>query len=152
MAVPTARGATVHPPAPPSASPPPTPANIVAGLPGTLLALVTAIGGLITTYQSFQESQAISRASYEALKTAVDANTEALASQARAQVELRQWLQDLTDRLEERQNAQQPPPPRRPRKAAPAAPAPLETPPVPPPAPAVKRQPLPPFEALETPP
>ncbi len=83
--------------------PPTTASSMLGGVPGTMLALVTAIGGLITSYERFEESQATSRASYETLKVAVERNATALAEQARSQAELRLWVQDLSERLERRQ-------------------------------------------------
>lgn len=93
--------------APPSANgqapAPPAPSPLLAGLPGTLLALATAVGGIITTYQSYQDSQAVSRASYEQLKMAIERNTEADRARGQGQAELRLWVQELAERVDRRQ-------------------------------------------------
>lgn len=135
--------------------PHPTPASLLGGVPGTLLALATALGGLVTTYQSYQESQATSRASYETLKLAVERNTESVAAQARAQTELRHWVQDLSERLERRQVNTEKALARKvtkPATAHPIAPPPTEpAPPAPPPpAPTPAPAALPSFDRLDT--
>lgn len=147
----------LDPPPAENANRPPSPASLLGGVPGTLLALATALGGLVTTYQSYQESQATSRASYETLKIAVERNTETLAAQARAQTELRHWVQDLSERLERRQTNTEKALARKVSKPAsapssPASGAPVElappAPPLPPPAPSPTA--LPPFDGLAT--
>jgi hypothetical protein len=135
--------------------PPPTPASLLGGVPGTLLAIATALGGLFTTYQSYQTSEATSRASYETLKVAVERNTEALAAQANAQAELRLWVQDLSERLERRQvNTEKALARKVTKRSAPAAPIvvpPSEpVPPAPPPPPAPSPAALPSFDGLKT--
>lgn len=131
---------------------PPTPTSLLAALPATLI----AIGGLLTTYQSYQDTQATSRASYETLKLAVERNAEALATQARAQAELRLWVQDLSERLERRQESTEKALARKvTKRSAPVAPVvvpPAEpVPPAPPPPPAPSAAALPPFDGLTTP-
>lgn len=139
----------------PTGKHPPTPASLLAGVPGTLLAIATALGGLVTQYASYRDSEAVSRASYETLKAAVERNTEALAVQANAQAELRLWVQDLSERLERRQvNTENALARKVTRRSAPAAPIvvpPSEpVPPAPPPPPAPSPATLPPFDRLET--
>lgn len=80
-----------------------TASDLLAGVPGTLFAIATALGGLLTAVQSHQDGQATSKASYETLKVAVERNTELMATHASAQVELRGWVQELSERLERRQ-------------------------------------------------
>lgn len=143
---------STDPPAIDDKKAPPTPASLLGGVPGTLLALVTALGGLITSYARFEESQATSRASYDTLKVAVERNATALAEQARSQAELRLWVQDLSERLERRQATTEKAIARKVTK--PSAPAPVTlpppepVPPAPPPPPAPAAPALPPFDAL----
>lgn len=118
-------------------------------MPGTILALATALGGLLTTYQTHQASEATSKASYEALKTAVERNTEAIAAQARAQSELRLWVQELSERLERRQANTEKVLTRKVSKAPTALPSVGPVPPAPPSPPAPSPSPLPSFEGLK---
>ncbi len=94
-------GSPLTPPTPPT--PPVTPSSLLGGVPGTLLGIVTALGALFASFEHFQQSQGTSRAAYEVLKVAAERNAEALATQARAQADLRLWVQELSERLERRQ-------------------------------------------------
>lgn len=138
---------------------------LVASIPGTLIALATAIGGAFTAYQGYQESQALNRASYEATKRAVEEHTEALLVQSRTQTELRAWAEAAIERIERRQAAvdkvlarKPKPPPAAGSASRPSTPPtptvsavvtePTPKPPPPPPEPTATA--LPPFDALET--
>lgn len=69
---------------------------------GTLVALVTAVGGLLTAWQTYQESQQTARASYETLATASQQNTIAIEACRQSQLELRSWVVELSSRSEQR--------------------------------------------------
>lgn len=83
---------------------PPTVGQL-AGIPGMLIAITTAVTAAITAFQSYQEAQATSRATYEALKAVSEQHTRSLGQLHDSQLELRGWVQDLTARTE-RQQAQ----------------------------------------------
>jgi hypothetical protein len=136
-----------------SSKPRPSPADMLGGIPGTVLAILTALSGIVATFASYQESQANTKASYETLKVAVERNTETLATQARAQAETRLWVQDLSERLERRQANTEKAIARKvskPSAKPPVVVTPVElAPPAPPPnPPAPKPAELPSFEAL----
>jgi gas vesicle protein len=77
----------------------------LTGIPGMLIAITTAVTAAITAFQSYQEAQATSRATYEALKAVSEQHTQSIAQLHDGQLELRGWVQDLTVRTE-RQQAQ----------------------------------------------
>lgn len=142
---------------------PPAVASVIGGLPGTCVAFLTAVAGVIGAMQSYQESQATARASYDALKVRLEQLAATQAQSSREALELRTWVEQLSARQERAQatvaEAVRPArvrPARRPGEpAAPAtpviiAPAPPAEPA--PPAPAITPAPeplaLPPFEHL----
>jgi hypothetical protein len=55
-----------------------TAAAMIGGWPGTAIAILTALTGVIGAYTQHQESQAIQRSSYDAIKEATDKNTAAI--------------------------------------------------------------------------
>lgn len=132
--------------------PPPTAASVLGGLPGTLLAIATAVAGIVTTIHNSQLGEDRDRAGYETLKLAVERNTEGLADNARSDAELRVWVQELSERLERRQAITEKVIARKvTRPSAPPPPPPVDPvpPPPPPPAPPAPAT-LPPFDALAT--
>lgn len=132
----------VPPPTPPTPSKfPGAVAKVVGGVPGTLLAIIVAATTLIQQYQSYQESQAVSRAAYDSMKAAIERIDGELSKQARGQRELTEWVQELSSRLERREQA---------RRSRPAVPPPAEPVPAPPaPTPAPTAPTLPEFDELK---
>jgi hypothetical protein len=125
-------------------------AGAVGGWPGTMIALATALGGAMQAYQSYQEAANISRASYEALKTAVEQQGVQMTALTKSQAELKGWVEESLDRLE-RQHVTAVKAAARPRRAAPPVTAPMPEPPPPPapaPVPAPATEPLPSFDQL----
>jgi hypothetical protein len=78
-------------------------AQIVGGVPGTVLAFIVALTTAIQAYTQYQETQAISRATYETLKVATDRNTEQLAAQNHELKQLRTWVQAIARAVKEQQ-------------------------------------------------
>ena len=127
--------------------PPSTPPPRLTGPAATIVALVTALGGLLATWQTFEDGRATSRAAYDALKAASEQQAAQLAAQLRGQDELRAWVQELSERLERRQANTE----KVLRKVKPIVVAtPVEPAPKAPPAPSVTPPaPLPRFDSLE---
>lgn len=130
----------------------------LGGLPGTLVALAMAVGGVITAWQNAREGRDTTRAAYDTLKVNLERQSAQLEQLRQSDLELRAWVQELSDRQERRQVAAEKvirkavtSPPK--KAAAAAAPLPLPPEPLPPapPAPAVTPQSptLPPFEKLQ---
>ncbi len=124
--------------------------DAIGGVPGTVVAMVTAVAGLLTTWLTAQQGEAVSRAAYEALKT----RTEELGAQNAAlredQLLLRGWVEDLSERLERRQTLTETAIAKKVTKPAqkPTLPSVEPVPKAPPPPPAPAPSPLPAFEAL----
>jgi hypothetical protein len=117
----------------------------------TVVAIITAIGGLLGVFQTYQEGRDTARVSYTTLAQAVEKNASEIAACRQDVVNAQVWMEDIAQRFERKTEvtdkaiAQV-----RPRiRPAPAAPV-LEPPPKPPIAVVLpERAPLPPFEALE---
>jgi flagellar motility protein MotE (MotC chaperone) len=146
----------------------PTLTNSVIAILAALPALIVGLVGALTTWQSYQDGRATSRASYDTLKAASELHDAELTAQRQtleahrvANEELRTWLTELSTRLEKRQAATE----KVLRKVKPAAvttpsvvrslpppSAPLPDPPPPPPpaaqTAATESTPLPKFDAL----
>lgn len=72
-----------------------TVAQAIGGVPGTVIALATALTAAIQAYTGYQDSQAVQKSAYEAIKVATDRNTEQLN---RVQAELaagRKWMEGI---------------------------------------------------------
>ncbi len=113
----------------------------------SLLALATAIGGVVTAWQTHQSGQDTLRAAYAALERADGQKSAQLAELAQQQLELRAWVTELSDRLDQRTTQTE----RAIRKVV--KPKTALPPPVPPPAPPPAAEvtpstPLPSFEEL----
>lgn len=116
-----------EPPTPPTPSKfPGAVARAVGGVPGTVIAIVTALTAGIQAYQNYQESQAVSRATYEALKTAIERHDVQINSVLRGQQEMRSWMSDLAERLDKRSAERSAIP-----KVTPQAPVDVAAPPLP---------------------
>lgn len=115
-------------------------AQAVAGLPGTLAALATAIGGAVAAYQGYTGNIATQRAAYAALKQASEEQASELASVRSEELALRSWVTEL---------AKGRPVVSRPRQAATTATIEPVLPPVPTPAVPATGQALPAFEQLK---
>ena len=118
-----------------------------------MVALVTALGGLLTAWQTYQESQQTARTSYETLREASKTNTAQIEACRQGQLELRTWVEELASRFEQRQVTTEKAVA---RKVTSSRAAPLPTPPVlapapkAPPVPVVPEPPaLPTFDKLE---
>ncbi len=74
-----------------------------SGPSASAIAFFTALSGLIAAYQSYQESSATARLSYETLKKASDTNTARIDACQQGQTEMRAWVEELSNRLERRQ-------------------------------------------------
>lgn len=108
---------------------PPAVASAVGGLPGTLVAFMTALAGVVGAYQSYQGSQDTQRATYDTLRLQSEQQALQIAALQQGQLELRHWMEAIVYRLE------------RSSVSMPAAPEPLSLPsPLP--------TQLPPFESL----
>jgi len=136
-------------PDPPLAPPP-------SGLPSQLaaaLALITALGGVVATWRGYEGGQDTQRMAYEALRMRSELQGRQIEELVRTQAEMRDWMDELTRRLEARTSNTE----KAIRKVAkpkqvvtPLIPAePPPPPPAPPATPEVQRQaPLPSFEQL----
>ncbi len=127
-------------------------ASFIGGVPGTIIAMATALGGMLTAWQHYTESQATSRAGYDALKQASEQQATQIAALAQGQLELRSWVQELAGRLEKQQERVAKAVAKRQSSSAPA-PIPPPPPPPAPPAPALQPAPtpapLPAFDQLQ---
>jgi len=124
----------------------------VAGPSGTILAIITALGGLIGVVQTYQESRDTARVSYETLARAVEKNASEIAACRQDQLNSQAWMEDMAVRFERKQETTEKALTRKvTRAAAPPVPAPVLEPPPKPPVAVVlpERAPLPTFEALE---
>jgi hypothetical protein len=113
-----------------------------------MVAIATAVGGLVTALEGYESGQDTQRAAYEALKRADSEKSARIAELAQGQVELRAWVTELSGRLDERAtNAE-----RAIRKVvkpkSPPLPPPAPPPPAPPVATITPSTPLPAFEQL----
>ena len=87
-----------------------TAAQVIGGLPGTLTAIAIAVTGAITAVNNYQEQQAnreeqraLSKASYEALKTATDHNTEQLTQLGVEMKRHQEWTRSIAEAVRELQ-------------------------------------------------
>lgn len=112
------------------------------------IAIATAIGGVITAWQSFESGRDTQRAAYEALKKADEQKSARIAELAQGQLELRTWVTELSNQLDQRATNTE----RAIRKVVKPKAAPLPPPAPPPPAPpppeVTPSTPLPSFEEL----
>jgi hypothetical protein len=120
-----------------------------AGPYAPIIAVITALTGMLATgWQLYQGTQTTARVSYESLRSASEANTQAIEAVRLSQIEQAAWIQKLSDRLEVRQVASEKA--IRKPKAAPLAPPKVEpAPPAPPPPEAPVPTRLLPFDALK---
>lgn len=136
--------------------PPDPPAIPPSGLPSqaaALIALVTALGGIVASWRGYEGGQDTTRAAYEALRVRTEQQARQLEDVVRAQTEMRDWMSEASRKLDERTSNTE----RVLRKVAkpkqvappllPAEPAPPTAPP-PPSAEVRPSVPLPPFDAL----
>lgn len=124
----------------------------VAGPTGTVVAIITALGGLIGVMQTYQESRDTARVSYDTLRLAVEKNAAEVAACRQDQRNSQAWMEDIAVRFERKQDTTDKALTRKvTRAAAPPVPAPVLEPPPKPPVAVVlpERAPLPTFEALE---
>lgn len=124
----------------------------VAGPSGTILAIITAVGGLIGVVQSYQESRDTARVSYETLARAVEKTAADVAACRQEQRNSQAWMEDMAVRFERKQETTEKQLTRKVTRAAAPPPPPPVLEPVPKPPVAVvlpERAPLPTFEALE---
>ncbi len=118
----------------------------------TVVAIITAIGGLLGVFQTYQESRDTARVSYTTLAQAVEKNAAEIAACRQDQRNSQAWMEDMAVRLERKQETTDKAVTRKvTRAAAPPPPAPVLEPPPKPPVAVVlpERAPLPTFEALE---
>lgn len=78
-------------------------AQVIGGVPGTVIAFVTALTGAISAYTNYQEQQAISKATYEALKQATDRNTEQLVALSHEMKRNQEWTRSVAAAVRELQ-------------------------------------------------
>lgn len=76
---------------------------MISGLPGTVTALIVAISGAISAYTNYQEQQALSKATYEALKQATDRNTEQLSALSHEMKRSQEWTRSIAAAVRELQ-------------------------------------------------
>lgn len=114
---------------------------MISGVPGTVIAFVTALTGAITAYTNYQEQQAVSRATYEALKEATDRNTEQIAALNLELRRGREWTASIASAVKELQ-AKAPTPERATVPSQPPVTSALDEP-------APPLQPLPSFDQLK---
>jgi len=124
-----------------------------SGPTGTVVAMITALGGLLTAWQTYQESQQTARASYETLREASQKNTAQIDALLRGQIDLRNWVEELSSRLEQRQVTTEKAVARKvTRSSAPPLPPPVGPAPKAPPVPVVPEPAeLPSFDEIEEP-
>jgi hypothetical protein len=120
-----------------------------------VIALVTALTGMIGAgWQAYEGTQTTARVSYEALKAASEANTQAIEAIRQSQLETRTWVEELAAAAARRQATTEKAVARKVTKASapPVVAAPPEVVPKAPPAPP---PPVPtrllPFDALRSP-
>ena len=118
-----------------------------------VIALVTALTGMIGAgWQAYEGTQTTARVSYEALKKASEANTQAIEAIRQSQLETRTWVEELSAAAARRQASTEKAITRKVTKptAAPVVAAPPEVVPKAPPAPSVPAPTrLLPFDALK---
>jgi hypothetical protein len=81
----------------------PTITQMIGGMPGTVIAILTAVTALTQAFQGYQESQAIQRSAYEALKVATDRNTEQLNRISQELTAGRTWMESIEKAVRELQ-------------------------------------------------
>jgi hypothetical protein len=116
-----------------------------------VVALVTALSGLVAAFTTYQESQQTARVAYETLRVASERNAVGLEACRQSQLEQTSWIQDLSGRLERRQVTTEKAIKTKVTKptAPPAPPIAVEPAPPAPPAPApLEPSALPPFDGL----
>lgn len=80
-----------------------TASQMISGLPGTVTALIVAITGAISAYTNYQEQQATTKATYEALKQATDRNTEQLSALSHEMKRSQEWTRSIAAAVRELQ-------------------------------------------------
>lgn len=126
--------------------------SAVGGPSGTIIAIITALSGLVAVIQTYQESQQTARVSYDTLKAASEKNAAQIEICRKGQLDLQTWMEELTERFERRQVTTEKAITRKVTRAAaaPIAPLPIEPTLKPPVVPAVPElTPLPTFDKLK---
>lgn len=74
-----------------------------SGPAATLVALVTALSGLVAAFTTWSQSQETARTAYETLRVATERNAVQIEACRRSQLEQTTWIEELSGRLERRQ-------------------------------------------------
>jgi hypothetical protein len=144
-------------PAPSPREPSPRPSKIDAlktaasGPAATMVAIVTALSGLVAAVTTWQQGQDTARVAYETLRVASERNAVQIEACRQSQLEQTSWIEELSGRLERRQvSTEKAIKTKVTRPAAAPVPAPVlePAPKAPPPPVAVAPSALPSFEAL----
>ncbi len=128
--------------------------SAVGGPQGTIVAILTAVSGIVAVVQTYQESRDTARVSYDTLRQAVEKNAIEIAACRQDQANLQAWTEGMAVRFERKQETTDKALTRKvTRAAAPPIPPPVLEPPPKPPVPVAvpvpERAPLPAFESLE---
>lgn len=79
---------------------PPGVAQAIGGMPGTIIAMLTALAGAIGAYQTYQDGQNTSRATYDTLRLQSEQQSLQIAALQQGQADLRRWMEAIAYRLE----------------------------------------------------